>query len=98
MSDTVTRAEIAEAIFKNVGLSHQESGDLVDMMFEIMADKISKGESVKITRLGTFDVRQKKARIGRNPKTMEEATISARSVVSFRPSLLLKKEMNDNLK
>ena len=98
MSDTVTRAEIAEAIYKNVGLSHQESGDLVDMMFDIMADKIARGESVKITRLGTFDVRQKKARIGRNPKTMEEATISARKVVSFRPSLLLKKEMNDNLK
>jgi len=98
MSDTVTRAEIAEAIYKNVGLSHQESGDLVDMMFEIMSDAIAKGETVKITRLGTFDVRQKKARIGRNPKTMEEATISARSVVSFRPSLLLKKEMNDNLK
>lgn len=98
MSDTVTRAEIAEAIYKNVGLSHQESGDLVDMMFEIMSDAISKGETVKITRLGTFDVRQKKARIGRNPKTMEGATISARSVVSFRPSLLLKKEMNDNLK
>lgn len=96
MSDTLTRAEIADAIYKNVGLSHQESGDLVDMMFDIISDKIAQGEEVKLTRLGTFQVRQKKARLGRNPKTMEEATISARRVVSFKPSLLLKKEINDN--
>ena len=98
MSTAVTRAEIAEAIYQNVGLSQQESGDLVDMMFDIMTDAIVSGDEVKITRLGTFQIREKRARIGRNPKTMKEATISARRVVSFRPSLILKKIINDNIK
>lgn len=98
MSTAVTRAEIAEAIYQNVGLSQQESGDLVDMMFDIMTDAIVSGDEVKITRLGTFQIREKRARIGRNPKTMKEATISARRVVTFRPSLILKKTINDNIK
>lgn len=94
MSTAVTRAEIAEAVNYNIGLSQQESGELVDMMFDIMADALVQGEEVKITRLGTFQVRGKKARVGRNPKTMVEAEISARRVVTFRPSLILKKVIN----
>lgn len=96
MSSTLTRADLAESIYQEVGLSQQESGDLVDLMFELMADGIVQGEEVKITRLGTFQVREKKARIGRNPKTMAEAEISARRVVTFRPSLLLKKKLNEH--
>ncbi len=95
MSNTVTRAELADAVYQQVGLSQQESGALVDLMFDLMADAVVKGEEVKITRLGTFQTRDKKARVGRNPKTMVEATISARRVLSFRPSLLLKKTIND---
>lgn len=94
MSTAVTRAEIAEAVNYNIGLSQQESGDLVDMMFDIMGDALVTGDEVKITRLGTFQVREKKARVGRNPKTMVEAEISARRVVTFRPSLILKKVIN----
>lgn len=95
MSNTVTRAELADAVYQQVGLSQQESGALVDLMFDLMADAVAKGEEVKITRLGTFQTRDKKARVGRNPKTMVEAEISARRVLSFRPSLLLKKTIND---
>lgn len=97
MSNTLTRADLAESIYQEVGLSQQESGDLVDLMFELMADGIAGGEEVKITRLGTFQVREKKARVGRNPKTMAEAEISARRVVTFRPSLLLKKKLNESV-
>lgn len=95
MSNTVTRAELADAVYQQVGLSQQESGALVDLMFDLMADAVVQGEEVKITRLGTFQTRDKKARVGRNPKTMVEAEISARRVLSFRPSLLLKKTIND---
>ena len=97
MSSTLTRADLAESIYQEVGLSQQESGDLVDLMFELMADGIAQGDEVKITRLGTFQVRDKKARVGRNPKTMAEAEISARRVVTFRPSLLLKKKLNESI-
>ena len=96
MSGALTRAEIAEAITYEVGLSQLESGDHVDTMFDIISDALVNGDDVKLTRLGTFQVREKKARVGRNPKTMIEAKISARKVVSFRPSLILKKALNES--
>ena len=94
MDKTTTRSTLSEAVFKNVGLSRNESSNLVDSVFsEILASLIN-GDDVKISSFGTFIVRQKKERIGRNPKTGEEVPITARSVVTFRASYVLKSKVN----
>ena len=94
MDKTTTRSTLSEAVFKNVGLSRNESSNLVDSVFsEILASLIN-GDDVKISSFGTFIVRQKKERIGRNPKTGEEVPITARSVVTFRASNVLKSKVN----
>lgn len=97
MSNTLTRADLAEAVHRRIGFSQQECGDLVDIMFDLMADAIVEGQELKIARLGTFQVRSKSARVGRNPKTMVEAKIDARRVVTFRASPLLKQAINDRV-
>ena len=95
MDKTTTRSTLSEAVFKNVGLSRNESATLVDSVFtEILASLIN-GSDVKISSFGTFIVRQKKERIGRNPKTGEEVAITARQVVTFRSSNVLKSEVAD---
>ena len=87
MSDrTVTRAELAEAVYEEVGLSRNESADLVEAVLNEMSDALVEGESVKISSFGSFSIRSKGERIGRNPKTGEEVPISPRKVLSFRPS------------
>ncbi len=94
MDKTTTRSSLSEAVFKSVGLSRNESANLVDSVFsEILLSLIS-GDDVKISSFGTFIVRQKKERIGRNPKTGEEVPITARSVVTFRASNVLKSKVN----
>ena len=94
MSDkTLTRMDLSEAVFREVGLSRNESAQLVESMLEHMSDALVKGEQVKISSFGTFSVRDKSARIGRNRKTGEEVPIQPRRVLTFRPSHLMKEKI-----
>jgi len=92
--NTVTRAHLAETIFTQVGLSRNESADLLEMILERISTALESGQSVKISGFGTFSVRQKGRRIGRNPKTGEEVPILPRRVLVFRPSHVLKAQVN----
>tara|TARA_Y100000996_G_C22490741_1_gene630109 strand:+ start:897 stop:1220 length:324 start_codon:yes stop_codon:yes gene_type:complete len=94
MEKTTTRSTLSEAVFKNVGLSRNESASLVDTVFLEILQSLINGDDVKISSFGTFIVRRKKERIGRNPKTGEEVPITARSVVTFRASNVLKSRVN----
>ena len=94
MDKTTTRSTLSEAVFKNVGLSRNESATLVDSVFGEILNSLINGNDVKISSFGTFVVRQKKERIGRNPKTGQEVPITARSVVTFRASNVLKSKVN----
>ncbi len=87
---TVTRAHLSEALYEEVGLSSNECAELVDTVLREISDTLTKGEAVKISSFGSFSVRQKGERIGRNPRTGEEAPILARRVVVFRASNVLK--------
>jgi integration host factor subunit alpha len=82
--------DLAEAVHEEVGLSRNESADLVESVLQHMSDALVRGENVKISSFGTFSIRDKAARMGRNPKTGEEVPISPRRVLSFRPSHLMK--------
>lgn len=91
MSDsTLTRMDLTEAVFREVGLSRNDSAMLVDSVLQHISDALVAGEQVKISSFGTFSTRDKNARMGRNPKTGEEVPISPRRVLSFRPSHLMK--------
>ena len=98
MDKTTTRSTLSEAVFKNVGLSRNESATLVESVFNEILKSLICGDDVKISSFGTFVVRQQKERIGRNPKTGEEVPITARSVVTFRASNVLKSRVNSKLK
>lgn len=87
---TLTRMDLSEAVFREVGLSRNESAQLVEGVLEHVSDALVSGEQVKISSFGTFSVRNKSARIGRNPKTGEEVPINPRRVLTFRPSHLMK--------
>jgi integration host factor subunit alpha len=91
---TITRAHLAEAIYAHVGLSRNESADLLEVVLEHVCATLESGVSVKISGFGTFSVRQKGRRIGRNPKTGEEVPILPRRVLVFRPSHVLKARVN----
>jgi len=91
MSDkTLTRMDLADAVHSQVGLSRNESADLVESVLDHVSDALVRGESVKISSFGTFSIRDKAARVGRNPKTGEEVPIHPRRVLTFRPSHLMK--------
>jgi len=90
MAETITRAQLSEAIYQEVGLSRNESADLLEMVLGEITGALLKGEPVKISSFGSFSVRQKGQRIGRNPKTGDEVPIMPRKVLVFRPSQLLK--------
>ena len=91
MSDkTLTRMDLSEAVFREVGLSRNESADLVERVLTLVSEALVAGEQVKISSFGTFSVRDKAARIGRNPKTGQEVPISPRRVLTFRPSHLMR--------
>ena len=87
---TLTRMDLSEAVFREVGLSRNESADLVETVLNHMSDALVEGEQVKISSFGTFSIRDKAARVGRNPKTGEEVPINPRRVLTFRPSQLMK--------
>ena len=91
---TVTRAHLAEMIYAEVGLSRNESADLLESVLTRISSTLQAGESVKISGFGTFSVRQKGRRVGRNPKTGEEVPILPRQVLVFRPSHVLKARIN----
>ena len=91
--NSTTRSSLSEAVYKNVGLSRNESSTLVDLVFNEISKSLINGGDVKISSFGTFIVKSKNERIGRNPKTGEEVPISARQVVTFRPSNVLKSEV-----
>ena len=95
--DTVTRAHLSEAVYQEVGLSRNESANLVEQVLGEMAEALVRGEMVKISSFGTFSVRQKGERIGRNPKTGQEVPILPRRVLVFRASHVLKQRINDML-
>lgn len=92
--NTVTRAHLAESIYTQVGLSRNESAELLETVLERMCRALEVGELVKISGFGTFSVRQKGQRIGRNPKTGVEVPILPRRVLVFRPSHVLKAHVN----
>jgi integration host factor subunit alpha len=91
---SVTRKELANAVTEQTGFSAQESADLVDQLLEILEETLEIGERVKISGFGNFVVRQKQARRGRNPQTGGEIVISGRKVVTFKPSNVLRKALN----
>jgi integration host factor subunit alpha len=92
--NTVTRADLSEAIHQKIGLSQTECATLVELVLKEIKDCLERGETVKLSSFGVFVVRKKGQRMGRNPKTGEEATISPRRIVTFKPSAILKKRIN----
>ena len=96
-SRTVTRADLAEAVYQKVGLSRAESAELVELVLREMSDTIARGENVKLSSFGSFIVRAKGERIGRNPKTGVEVPITPRRVMVFRPSNVLKTRINETV-
>lgn len=86
----MTKAELADLLFEKVGLNKREAKDMVEMFFEEIRVALERGEQVKLSGFGNFDLREKKQRPGRNPKTGEEIPITARRVVTFRPGQKLK--------
>ena len=94
---TVTRAQLSEAVYQEVGLSRNESAELVEGVLSEISDTLVKGESVKLSSFGSFSVRQKGERKGRNPKTGEEVPIKPRRVLVFRASNVLKQNINSSL-
>lgn len=94
MPRTRTRADLTEAVYRAVGLSRQESATLVERLLELVAARLEAGESVKLSSFGTFDVRAKSPRMGRNPKTGEQVPITPRRVLTFRSSQVLKEVVN----
>jgi integration host factor subunit alpha len=91
---TLTRADLSEAVHRQIGLSRSESADLVKSMLDMMSEHLVKGETVKLSSFGTFMVRSKNGRVGRNPKTGEEVPITPRRVLVFRPSQVMKNVIN----
>ena len=87
---TLTRMDLSESVFREVGLSRNESADLVESVLDNISDALVSGDNVKISSFGTFSIRDKTERIGRNPKTGEEVPIRPRRVLTFRPSPLMK--------
>lgn len=94
---TLTRADLAEAVFQKVGLPRNESAELVEMVLKEIIGALERGESVKLSSFGSFGIRQKGERIGRNPKTGEEVPITPRKVLVFRASNIMKERINDAL-
>ena len=93
---TLTRQDISEALYRDVGLSKHESALMLETVLEHISNALIDGEIVKLSSFGTFTSRQKRERIGRNPKTGVAATINARRVISFKPSKLMKARINES--
>jgi len=94
---TVTRAHLAEAVYETVGLSRTESAELVERVLDLIGEALVSGQHVKLSSFGSFHVRSKNERIGRNPKTGEEVPILPRQVLVFKPSNVLKSKINKSM-
>lgn len=92
--NTLTRSDLSEAVYREIGLSRNESAEMVESILSEISDALVRGENVKISSFGTFTVREKGARMGRNPKTGEEVPIDPRRVLVFRPSHIMKERVN----
>ncbi|MFZ4856000.1 MAG: integration host factor subunit alpha [Desulfuromonadaceae bacterium] len=90
----MTKADIFETVQKGIGLSRKESAEMVEAVFAIMKTTLESGENLKISGFGNFEVKQKKDRRGRNPQTGEALTIEARRILTFKPSAILKDQIN----
>ena len=93
-SKTLTRADLSEAVHNEIGLSRSESAQLVETVLDEISDALVGGEDVKLSSFGSFVVRHKKGRVGRNPKTGQEVPIDPRRVLTFRASHVLKEKIN----
>jgi integration host factor subunit alpha len=93
----MTKADIVEALYEKVGFSKKEAADLVELVFDTIKGTLSQGQKIKISGFGNFVVREKRSRIGRNPQTGESIEITARRVLTFRPSQVLRAEVNASL-
>jgi integration host factor subunit alpha len=91
----MTKADFVDAVFQHVGFSKKESAQIVEQVFDIIKGTLETGEMIKISGFGNFVVRDKRARIGRNPQTGEEIEISARRVLTFKPSQVLRNALKD---
>ena len=91
---TLTRADLAEAVVQKVGLPRNESQELVELVLDQISGRLADGEAVKLSSFGSFGIRQKGERVGRNPKTGTEVPISPRRVMVFKPSAILKQRIN----
>jgi integration host factor subunit alpha len=96
-SRTLTRADLAEAVVRKIGLPRNESQELVELVLGEISLTLARGENVKLSSFGSFGVRDKGQRIGRNPKTGEEVPITPRRVLVFRPSNIMKDRINNGL-
>lgn len=96
-SKTLTRADLAEALVEKVGLPRNESQELVELILSEISDALAGGDPVKLSSFGSFGIREKGERIGRNPKTGEEVPITPRRVLVFRPSNIMKDRINAGL-
>jgi integration host factor subunit alpha len=91
----MTKAEIVDLVYEKVGFSKKEAAEIVDLVFEIIKETLEDSENIKISGFGSFVIREKNERRGRNPQTGEEITISPRKVLTFKPSQVLKKALNE---
>ena len=94
---TLTRADLAEAVFKKVGLPRNESAEIVELVLREVVSSLESGEQVKLSSFGSFGIREKGERIGRNPKTGQEVPITPRRVLVFRASNIMKQRINDSM-
>ncbi len=94
MSKTVTKADLIDSVHHNVGFSKKEAADMVDLFFDTIKETLEFGEKLKVSGFGNFVVRRKRERIGRNPQTGQAIKISARKVLTFKPSQVLKNALN----
>ena len=90
----MTKADMVELVYERIGVSKREAATVVDSIFDIIKESLERGENVKISGFGSFNLREKKPRRGRNPQTGEEITISARRVLSFKSSNVLRDQLN----
>ena len=94
---TLTRADLAEAVFQKVGLPRNESAEIVELVLREIVASLERGRTVKLSSFGSFGIRDKGQRVGRNPKTGQEVPITPRRVLVFRPSNIMKQRINDAL-
>ena len=92
----MTKADIIEAVYDEIGFSKKETAEVVELVFETMKDTLADGDKIKISGFGNFVVQDKRARPGRNPQTGEAITISQRKVLTFKPSQVLKSALNES--